>query len=152
MHQSAKTTAWLCSFFTSCFRRSKLPKTWRRATIVALPKPNKPQVVQINLTALRPVQDYGDVDRPYTAASTLWWTHSFLGNKPASAVVDQRWTKQHYQHKTSKTAFSTMRKKAGVEFLDLTAASDTVWHRGLHLKLISIIPDIHMVGFIMNML
>ena len=28
-----------------------------------------------------------------TAASTQWWTHSFLGNKPASAVVDQRWTK-----------------------------------------------------------
>ena len=37
IHQSAKTTAWLCSFFTSCFRRSKLPKTWRRATVVALP-------------------------------------------------------------------------------------------------------------------
>ena len=25
-------------------------------------------------------------------------------------------------------------KKAGVVFLDLTAAYDTVWHRGLHLK------------------
>ena len=32
IHQSAKTAAWLCSFFTSCFRRSKLPKTWRRAS------------------------------------------------------------------------------------------------------------------------
>ena len=42
IHQSAKTTAWLCSFFTSCCRRSKLPKIWRRATVVALPKPNKP--------------------------------------------------------------------------------------------------------------
>ena len=42
IHQSAKTTAWLCSFLASCFRRSKLPKTWRRATVVALPKPNKP--------------------------------------------------------------------------------------------------------------
>ena len=42
IHQSAKTTAWLCSFFTSCFRRAKLPKTWRRATVVALPKQNKP--------------------------------------------------------------------------------------------------------------
>ena len=42
INQSAKTTAWLCSFFTSCFRRSKLPKTWRRATVVGLPKPNKP--------------------------------------------------------------------------------------------------------------
>ena len=40
----------------------------------------------------------------------------------------------------------------GVVFLDLTAAYDTVWHRGLHLKLLRIIPDRHMVGFIMEML
>ena len=37
-------------------------------------------------------------------------------------------------------------------FLDLTAAYDTVWHRGLHLKLLRIILDRHMVGFIMEML
>ena len=37
-------------------------------------------------------------------------------------------------------------------FLDLTAAYDTIWHRGLHLKLLRIIPDRHMVGFIMEML
>ena len=43
-------------------------------------------------------------------------------------------------------------EKAGVVFLDLTAAYDTVWHRGLHLKLLRIIPDRHMVGFIMEML
>ena len=42
IHQSAKTTAWLCSFFTSCFQSSKLPKTWRRATVVAIPKSNNP--------------------------------------------------------------------------------------------------------------
>ena len=39
-----------------------------------------------------------------------------------------------------------------VVFLDLTAAYDTVWHRGLHLNLLRIIPDRHMVGFIMEML
>ena len=37
-------------------------------------------------------------------------------------------------------------------FLDLTAAYDTVWHRGLHLKLLRTIPDRHMVRFIMEML
>ena len=43
-------------------------------------------------------------------------------------------------------------EKAGVVFLDLSAAYDTVWHRGLHRKVIRIIPDRHMVGFIMEML
>ena len=42
IHQSAKTMVWLCLFFTSCYQGSKLPKTWRRTTVVALPKPNKP--------------------------------------------------------------------------------------------------------------
>ena len=42
IHQSATTSAWLCAFLTSCFRRSKLPKTWRRASVIAMLKPNKP--------------------------------------------------------------------------------------------------------------
>ena len=37
-------------------------------------------------------------------------------------------------------------EKAGVVLLDLTAAYDTVWHRGLHLKLLQLIPDRHIVG------
>ena len=44
------------------------------------------------------------------------------------------------------------KEKAGVVLLDLTAAYDTVWHRGLHLKLLKTIPDRHMVKFIMEML
>ena len=43
-------------------------------------------------------------------------------------------------------------EKAGVVLLDLTAAYDTVWLRGLHLKLLQTILDQHMVGFIMEML
>ena len=45
-------------------------------------------------------------------------------------------------------------EKAGVEVLDLTAAYDTMWHRGLYLKLLTTIPDRHnvMVGFIMEIL
>uniref|UniRef100_A0A3B1IGG1 Reverse transcriptase domain-containing protein n=1 Tax=Astyanax mexicanus TaxID=7994 RepID=A0A3B1IGG1_ASTMX len=40
----------------------------------------------------------------------------------------------------------------GAVFLDLTAAYDTVWLRGLHMKLLDTIPDKHMVSFIMEML
>ena len=43
-------------------------------------------------------------------------------------------------------------EKAGVVFLYLSAAYDTVWHRGLHLKLFRTIPDRQMVGFMMEML
>ena len=43
-------------------------------------------------------------------------------------------------------------EKAGVVLLDLTAAYDTMWHCGLHLKLLQMTQDRQMVKFIMEML
>ena len=44
------------------------------------------------------------------------------------------------------------KEKAGLLLIDLTAAYDTVWHRGLTLKLLQCIPSKGMVRLIMNML
>ena len=35
------------------------------------------------------------------------------------------------------------KQKVGVVLVDLTAAYDTVWLRGLHLKLLRMVPDVH---------
>ena len=40
------------------------------------------------------------------------------------------------------------KKKAGAVFIDLTAAYDTLWHRGLTCKLLRLLPDKHMVTMI----
>ena len=45
-------------------------------------------------------------------------------------------------------SFST--KKAGVVFVDLTAAYDTAWHRGLTCTLLRLLPDRHMVRMLME--
>ena len=44
------------------------------------------------------------------------------------------------------------KKKAGAVSVDLTAAYDTVWHRGLTCKLLRLLPDKHMVRMIMELL
>ena len=44
------------------------------------------------------------------------------------------------------------KKKAGAVFIDLTAAYDTVWHRGLTCKLLRLLPDKHMVRMIMELI
>ena len=152
IHQSAKTNAWLCSFLTSCFRRSKLPKTWRRATVVAFPKPNKPAH---DSKSYKPISL---LCVPFKILERL--IHSRInpvvdpqlpreqvGFRRGRSTVDQVTLLTHYiedsfQHN----------ENAGVVFLDLTAAYDTMWHRGFHLNLLRIIPDRHMVGFIMDML
>ena len=43
------------------------------------------------------------------------------------------------------------KKKAGAVFVDLTAAYDTVWHRGLTYKLLRLPSDKHMVRMIMEL-
>ena len=43
------------------------------------------------------------------------------------------------------------KKKTGAVFIDLTAAYDTVWHRGLICKLLRLLPDKHMIRMIMEL-
>ena len=43
------------------------------------------------------------------------------------------------------------KKKASAVFVDLTAAYDTLWHRGLACKLLRLIPDRHLLQMIMEL-
>ena len=146
------TGALATTFFTSCYRRSKLPKTWRHATVVALPKPKKPAQ---DPTSYRPISL---LCLPFKILERL--IHSRI-----DPVVDPQLPREQAGFRRGRSTVDQVtlltqdiedsfqhNEKAGVVFLDLTAAYDTVWHRGLHLKLLRIIPDRHMVGFIMEML
>ena len=42
LHAGAALKSWLCGFLSSCFHHLKMPKIWRRALVVAIPKPMKP--------------------------------------------------------------------------------------------------------------
>ena len=42
LHAGAALKSWLCDFLSSCLRRLKISKIWRRALVVAIPKPTKP--------------------------------------------------------------------------------------------------------------
>ena len=42
VHAGAALKSWLRDFISSCLRRLKIPKIWRKALVVAIPKPTKP--------------------------------------------------------------------------------------------------------------
>ena len=42
LHAGAALKSWLHDFLSSCLRRLKIPKIWRRALVVVIPKPTKP--------------------------------------------------------------------------------------------------------------
>ena len=43
LHAVDAATKWLCQYISTCLERCKIPKIWRKATVSALPKPNKPK-------------------------------------------------------------------------------------------------------------
>ena len=42
LHAGSALKSWFCDFLSSSMRHFKIPKVWRRALIVAIPKPEKP--------------------------------------------------------------------------------------------------------------
>jgi len=42
LHAGSALKSWFCDFLNSCMRQLKIPKIWRRARAVAIPKPEKP--------------------------------------------------------------------------------------------------------------
>ena len=152
LHQCSKATEWLRSFFSLYFFTSKLPKIWRRAKVIALLKPNK---------LLEDPKGY----RPITLLCVPYKILERLLHARLEPVIDPKLPKEQAGFRCGKSTVDQVTlltqdiedsfqrgEKAGIVLLDLTAAYDTVWLRGLHLKLLQMIPDRHMVGFIMEML
>ncbi|KAJ3614842.1 hypothetical protein NHX12_018412 [Muraenolepis orangiensis] len=126
IHPSATTSAWLCVFFLSCFRRSKIPKTWRHAAVITPLKSNKP----------------AEDPKAYRPISLLCVPFMILErtiHRRIEAVVDPQlprkqggswWGRSHMDQETLlmqdiEDSFQA-KDKAGVVLLDVTAAYDTV--------------------------
>ena len=151
LHAGAALKSWLRDFLSSCLRRLKIPKIWRRALVVAIPKPGKPME---DPNSYRPISL---VCVPYKILERLIYARV----KP---LIDPLLPKQQAGFRRGKSTVDQVvlltqniedsfeaKKKAGAVFVDLTAAYDTVWHRGLTCKLLRLFPDKHMVKMIMEL-
>ena len=147
-HAGAALKSWLCGFLSSCLRHLKTPKVWRRALVVAIPKPQKPVE---DLKSYRPISF---VCVPYKILERL--IHARV-----EPIVDPLLPRQQAGFRRGRSTMDQAvlltqniensfeaKKKAGAVFVDLTAAYDTVWHRVLTCKLLRILPDKHMVQMI----
>ena len=148
LHAGAALKSWLCDFLSSCLRRLKIPKIWKRALVVAIPKPTK---------------SVGD-PKSYRAISLLCVPYKILERLIYARVeplIDILLPKEQAGFRRGKLTVDQVvlltqniedsfeaKKKAGAVFIDLTAAYDTVWHRGLTCKLLRLLPDKHMVRMI----
>ena len=143
---------WLREFFSHCMASHHLPKIWRRADVTAILKPNKPAndaknyrpisllcmplklLERLLLSRLEPVID------PQLPPQQAGFRRGRSTTDQVTLLTDD-----------IEAGFEACRK-VGVVLVDLTAAYDTVWLRGLHLKLLRMIPDGRMVSFVMELL
>ena len=151
LHAGAALKTWLNKFLSSCMRQQRLPKIWRRASVVAIPKPMKPPG---DPKSYRPISllciPFKILDRLiYARIEPIidpLLPQEQAGFRRGRSTVDQV-TLLTQQIENSLSA----KKKAGAVFVDLTAAYDTVWHRSLTCKLLRLLPDRHIVSFIMEL-
>ena len=142
--------SWLRDFISSCLRPLKISKIWRRALVVAIPKPAKPVGYP---KSYRPISllcvPYEILER-LICARVKPLIYPLLpkeqaGFRRGKSTVDQ----VVLLTQNIEDSFEA-KKKAGAVFINLTAAYDTVWHRGLSCKLLRLLPDKHMVKMIME--
>ena len=138
LHAGAALKSWLRDFLSSCLRRLKIPKIWRRALVVAV-KPGKP---------------VGD-PKSYQPISLLCVPHKTLERLIYASVkplIDPLLSKEQAGFQSGKSIVDQAvlltqniedsfeaKKKAGAVFVDLTAAYDTGWHCGLTCKLLRLL-------------
>ena len=147
LHAGAALKSWLRDFLSSCLRRLKIPKIWRRALVVAIPKLAKP-------VGYRPISllcvSYKILERLiYARVEPL--IHPLLPKEQAGFRREKSTVDQVVLLTQNIEDSFEAEKKAGAVFIDLTAAYDTVWHRGLTCKLLRILPDKHMVRMILEL-
>ena len=151
LHAGAALKSWLRDFLSSFLRRLKITKIWRRALVVAIPKPAKSVG---DPESYRPISLFFV---PYKILKRLIYARveplidpllpkEQAGFRRGNSTVDQN----VLLTQNIEDSFET-KKKAGAVLVDLAAACNTVWHRGLTCGLLGLLPDGRMVGMIMEL-
>ena len=153
LHAGDALKSWLRDFLSSCLRRLKISKIWRRALVVknGIPKPMKPM-------------GYPKSYRPISLLCVPYKILERLIYSRVEPLIDPLLPKEQAGFRRGKSTVDQVvlltqniedsfeaKKKAGAVFINLTAAYDTVWHRGLTCKLLRLLPDKHKVKMIMEL-
>ena len=147
LHAGAALKSWLRDVLSFCLRRLKIPKILRRALVVAIPKPGKPveDPKRYRPISVSPTRSSRGLSTPFEPLIDPLLHKEQAGFRREKSTVDQvvlltQNIEDSFEAKT----------KTGSVFVDLTAAYDTVWHRGLTCKLLRLLLNKHMVRMIME--
>ncbi|KAL4098793.1 hypothetical protein QTP88_023329 [Uroleucon formosanum] len=149
---SIKSKQWLLTFLNSCRDKALVPKMWRKAKVVALPKPGK---------------DYKN-PKNYRPISLLCHTFKLYERMIMNRIkrqIERKLIPEQAGFRPGKNCTGQVlnlcqhiedgyenKKATGVVFVDLSAAYDTVNHNLLLKKIYECTSDWHLVQIISSML
>jgi len=139
-HLGPVARRWLSSFFSRVVLEGRTPNAWRQAKVIAVSKPGKDP---------HEAASY----RPISLLSVCFKAMERLILNRINPTVDEVVVIEQAGFRRGRStcdqvlALTTYIEngfqsglKTGAVFLDLTAAYDTVWHRGLLVKLAAVLP------------
>ena len=146
------TRRWLAKFFTNILEAEQLPSELKRSKIIAILKPGKPADLP---GSYRPIALLGVI---YKLLERLIYNRisprildilpvEQAGFRPGRNCEDQVLALLTYIERGFEE-----RSKTGVAFIDLTAAYDTVWRKGLMYKLLTTIKCKKLTALVNNIL
>ena len=125
-HAGAALKSWLCGFLSSCLLHLKIPKVWRRALVVTIPKPKNP----------------AEGPKSYRPISLLCVPYKILErliHARVEQIVDPLLHREQAGFRRGRSTVDqavlltqiiedlfVAKKKGGAVFVDLTAAYDSV--------------------------
>ena len=152
IHAGTALKSWLRGFLFSSLRQLKIFQSMEKSICSCDPKAKEtcrgPKELSSYLLALCPLQDprTTDLTRIERIVDHLLPGEQ-AGFRHGKSTVDQ----VVLLTQNIEDSFEA-KKKAGAVFVDLTAAYDTVWHRGLTCKLLRLLPDNHIIRMIMELI
>lgn len=152
VHFGPKTRAWLAKFFTNCMMTNKLPKIFKQAKIIAIKKPGKPP-------------ELAESYRPIALLSTVLKLFERLMYNRICDKINEIIPPEQAGFRTGRSCTDQvlaltnfiengfqLKLKTGLVLVDLTAAYDTIWKKGLLYKFLKVIPDLTLCDLICNTL
>ena len=131
---------WLASFLSHILESESMPKVWRRAKIIAVLKPKKDPTLAASYRPISLLSVCYKLLERLLLSCISHLTEKFLspaqaGFRPGRSTCEQALALSTYIENGFQKNLKT-----GAVFVDLTAAYDTVWHRGLLVKISRCLP------------
>ena len=151
-HIGPVASRFLLNILNICLSTCHIPSQWRKTKVVAIPKPGKP---------LDQPKSY----RPISLLCAPYKLFERLILERITPVVETVLPREQAGFRSGRSTADQVtlltedieqgfeaKLKSGVVLVDLTAAYDTVWHRGLASKLHKCIPNRQLVNMIMELI